>query len=162
MTRLELALTVRDCEAEDLPALEWTGSPAHLDAILEALQLHWAGEVELVVVELPNGRLVGNGGVDYRKSADGDPAAFGELWMLSVHEDWQSLGVGSAMIADLERRIARRGRPRARIGVEHDNPRAAALYRRLGYRECGTELGHWTEAPGREYVTVVELLDKPV
>ena len=47
---------------------------------------------------------------------------------------------------------------RGRIGAEHDNPRAAALYRRLGYVAYGTELDSWSEGEGRTYVTVNTML----
>jgi len=46
--------------------------------------------------------------------------------------------------------------------VEHDNPRAAALYWRLGYRETGTVLDSWPVAGGRTYVTICTVMTKPL
>jgi ribosomal protein S18 acetylase RimI-like enzyme len=102
---------------------------------------------------VPNGCLVGFGAVDLRRSSDS-----GTLWMLSVRDSWQSLGVGTRLIRTLEERILAGGRDVAIITVEHDNPRAAALYRRLGYVEAGSELDSWSIGRNRTYVTVCSVL----
>lgn len=148
-TPLTLELTVADPDLSDLVDLEWSGSTEHLKSLAEAMGRREADEVELVMIKVGNGLSVAVGAVDFSKRDDA-----GELWMLSVREDWQSLGVGTIMIGALEARIAARGRPYATLGVEHDNPRAAALYRRLGYRETGTALDDWSVGPDLRYVTV--------
>jgi ribosomal protein S18 acetylase RimI-like enzyme len=152
---MQLTLTVRDFEPEDLADLEWSGGPEHITALAEALQASFSGEVAMVVVALPNGRLVANGGVDFRTYADA-----GLIWMLSVHETFQGMGVGTVMIQALEDRIVGRGLRAARMDVEHDNPRAAALYRRRGYREVGSMVGSWPTSGGRTYVTVCTVLER--
>jgi ribosomal protein S18 acetylase RimI-like enzyme len=152
-----LTLTVRDLQPEDLGDLEWSGGPYHVDAIAARLQASFDGEAALVVVALGNDRLVATGVVDFTH----DPAA-GLIMMLAVHETLQSLGLGSIVIEALERRIRERGRALARIDVEHDNPRAAALYRRLGYREVETVLDGWPVAGGRTYVTICTVMTKPL
>lgn len=152
---VEIPLSVRDLDPTDLPELVWTGGPEHLSAIARDLEVSLAGEVAQLVVALPNGRLVGFGAADFRKTHDS-----GTIWMLSVHEMVQSLGIGSLLISALEQRILTHGRRLARLGVEHDNPRAAALYHRLGYRECGSELDSWPIAAGRSFVTVCRLLER--
>jgi len=152
---MQLTLTVRDFEPEDLADMEWSGGPEHLTALAETLQASFAGEAAMVVVALPNGRLIANGGVDFRKYADA-----GLIWMLSVHETFQGMGVGTWMIQALEDRIVARGLATARMGVEHDNPRAAALYRRRGYREVGAEVESWPTSGGRTYVTVCTVLER--
>jgi ribosomal protein S18 acetylase RimI-like enzyme len=146
---LELRLIIRDVDAEDLADLGWSGGPSHIDALAHALQRAYEGAVELVMIIAPNGTSIAVGAVDFTRR----PGA-GELWMLSVRGGWQSLGVGSLLIAELEDRVRRRGLPRATLGVEHDNPRAEALYRRLGYQRTGTELDGWSIGPGRSYATV--------
>jgi ribosomal protein S18 acetylase RimI-like enzyme len=153
--RLQLPLTVRDFEAEDLGDVDWSGGAEHVNAVAEALMAAYSDQVALLVVTLPNGRLVAVGGVDFRIAADS-----GSLWMLSVHETFQGMGVGTLLIGALEDRIRAAGLVTARMTVEHDNPRAAALYRRLGYREVGAALESWPVAGGRTYVTVTTVLER--
>lgn len=152
---LQLELQVRDLEPQDLADLEWSGGPEHLTALEDALQASYLDEVGLTIIGLPHGRLIAVGAVDFRKDSQ-----FGELWMLSVHEAWQSLGLGTILINALETKIKSRGLDRARLGVEHDNPRAAALYRRLGYREVDSALDSWLVAGSRRYVTVCSVMEK--
>lgn len=154
---LPLALTVRDVGPEDLVDLEWSGGPSHIDALAGALRRGHAGETALVMIIAPNGNSIAVGGVDFTRRPGG-----GELWMLSVRGGWQSLGVGSILIAALEDRVRRRGLPRATLSVEHDNPRAEALYRRLGYTRTGTELDGWPIGPNRSYATVCFTMAKPL
>ena len=152
---MQLALTVRDLDAEDLADLEWSGGAEHVHAVAEALTAAYQDEVLLLAVALGNGRLVAMGAADLRPY----PGA-GLLWMLSVHETFQNLGVGTRLVGELEERLRGRGLATARLGVEHDNPRAARLYRRLGYREVGATLDSWPVAGGRTYVTVTTLLER--
>ena len=152
---MDLAVTLRDLQATDLTDLDWSGGQEHIRAVAIALEAAYEGEVEVIVAELGNGLLVGLGAVDFRP----DPAA-GTIWMLSVHERLQSLGLGTAVIRDLEERVARRGLRAVRLLVEHDNPRAKALYERLGYVESGTAIDAWPVAGGRTYVTSCALLQR--
>ncbi len=152
---MKLRLTVRDLEPGDLADLDWSGGPEHLRAVAAAMQASYAGDVGLVVAALENGRLAGMGAVDFRPQ----PGS-GLLWMLAVHEVLQGLGIGTRLIRALERRTVQSGRSRARIHVEHDNPRARMLYRRLGYREVGSTLDAWPVAGGKTYVTVCTILER--
>jgi len=106
-------VTFRDLEPSDLGDLAWSGGSEHLNAIAEVLPLMVADEAEYVVGELANGRLVAAGGADLRPV----PAA-GVIWQLAVHPLLQGLGIGTAMVADLEDRIRRRGRTEARLSAE--------------------------------------------
>lgn len=150
-----LALTVRDFEPQDLGDLDWSGGPEHLHAMAEALQASFSGDTDLLVITLANGRLVAAGAVDFSRYADA-----GRLWMLSVHETVQGLGLGTRLVGALEGRIVDRGLTLSRLGVEHDNPRAAALYRRLGYRDVGSSLDCWPIGGNQSYVTVCTLLER--
>jgi ribosomal protein S18 acetylase RimI-like enzyme len=152
---MQLALTVRDFEADDLADLEWSGGAEHVHAVAEALTAAFQDQVVLLAVTLANGRLVAMGAADLRPY----PGA-GLLWMLSVHETFQNLGVGTRLVTELENRLRVLGLARARLAVEHDNPRAARLYRRLGYREVGATVDCWPVAGGRTYVTVNTLLER--
>lgn len=152
---MDIPITVRDLEAEDLPELDWTGESEHLRTIAENLAVGADGGLQQLVLAVPNGRLVGFGAVDLRP-----PGETGTIWMLSVHEAWQSLGLGTVLIRALEQRIETVGRSVARIAVEHDNPRARALYLRLGYRETGSTLQSWPIGARRRYVTVSQVFER--
>ena len=145
----------RDLEPSDLSELDWSGGTEHLRSIAEVLPLLAEGQVEYLVGELPNGRLVAAGGADLRPVAGA-----GVLWQLVVHPLVQGLGLGTALVRAIEERLSARGLEQARLSVEHDNPEAARLYRRLGYRELGSAVESWPVAGGRRYVTVTSVLGK--
>lgn len=152
---MPIDVTFRNLEPSDLADLDWSGGVEHLSAIAEVLPLMVADEADYVVGELPNGRLVAAGGADLRPVAGA-----GVLWQLAVHPLLQGVGIGTAMVAVLERRLRSRGLDEARLSVEHDNPAAARLYQRLGYREHGTSVESWPIDGGRRYVTVTTVLRK--
>jgi ribosomal protein S18 acetylase RimI-like enzyme len=152
---VKLRLSVRDLEPPDLADLDWSGGSEHVRALAAALQASYAGEMSVLVIALANERLVAVGAVDFRP----EPGA-GVLSMLSVHEHLQSLGLGTRLVAALEKRVRKRGLARVQLGVEHDNPRALALYWRLGYREVGSRVESWPVAGGRSYVTVSAVLER--
>ncbi|MBM7788139.1 GNAT family N-acetyltransferase [Tenggerimyces flavus] len=157
MSDLLLRLTIRDMVPADLPGLAWSGDPGHLKAVAEMLELASAGEAENLLVCLPSGGSVAKCALRY----DENPGA-GTLIMFSVHGLVQSCGIGTALIVECERRILTRGLSRAEIGVETDNPRAQALYERLGYVEYARKLGGWNyELPdgstGRYETMLVDL-----
>jgi ribosomal protein S18 acetylase RimI-like enzyme len=152
---MELRLSFRDLEPADLSDLDWSGGPEHIRAVASALEATFAGEVALLVGSLPNDRLIAMGGVDFRPAQDA-----GNIWMLAVHERFQSLGAGAQLITALEQKITDHARPLARLLVEHDNPRARALYERLGYSEAGATLDSWPVAGGRTYVTACTIMER--
>jgi ribosomal protein S18 acetylase RimI-like enzyme len=152
---MELRLTLRDLVPADLSDLDWSGGPEHIRAVATALEASYAGDVALVVGCLPNDRLIAMGGVDFRPSEDA-----GNIWMLAVHERFQSLGAGAQLVAALEKKIIDHGRPFARMLVEHDNPRARTLYERLGYSDAGATLDSWPVAGGRTYVTACTIMER--
>jgi ribosomal protein S18 acetylase RimI-like enzyme len=152
---MRLRLTVRDLEPTDLTDLDWSGGVEHQRALAEALQGSWTGERAVLVIALANGRLAAVGSVSFPAGSD-----VGVLTMLSVHEHLQSLGLGTRLVGALEKRARRQGRSHTQLAVEHDNPRAAALYRRLGYREVGSRVEYWPVTGGRTYVTVSTVLER--
>lgn len=150
---MDVPLSFRDLQPVDLDELGWTGGTAHQRLLAGYLERSWTGALEVVAVQVGAGRLIGLGGVRFDVTDDA-----GELWLLIVHQAWRDLGVGTALIAELEDRVRARGRGWAQLNVEHDNVRAAHLYRRLGYREVGCHPEHWPTDDGREYVTVSTLM----
>jgi len=82
----------------------------------------------------------------------------GEISDLIVAENLRGQGIGTAMIAELTQAALALHMPALEIGAAHSNPRAAALYHRLGFRPDRTlmlNLGN-----GLEPVTyMVKVLD---
>ena len=70
----------------------------------------------------------------------------------------------SAMLALDPKSVRDRGMPRAVMGVEENNPRARALYERLGYVEYGGEAAEWDQEDEHgaitRYRTEIALLGK--
>jgi mycothiol synthase len=58
--------------------------------------------------------------------------AIGYVDILAVHPDHQRHGIGTALLLDAFRRFAAVGLREAQLSVASDNPRALALYERLG------------------------------
>jgi ribosomal protein S18 acetylase RimI-like enzyme len=140
MPEVVLPLTVRDLNTEDLPACRWAGSATHLKSIAEALDRVERGEADYLAVCPPSGLPVALGGVDYAKI----PGA-GVLWQLAVLGALQSCGIGTLLIQACERRILARGLHHSELSVEQSNPRARALYERLGYTAYGCRPEAWDE-----------------
>ena len=156
MTEVVISLTIRDLTPEDLPWCSWSGS---VTGIARALDRAGRGLADYLVVCPPSGHPVALCAVDYAKS----PSA-GTLWQLAVHGALQSCGIGTILIQAAEQRIRARGLHRAELGVEEHNPRARALYERLGYTAYGREPESWDEeAPDgtiTRYDTVLTLMRK--
>src|SRR5258708_23833445 len=59
----------------------------------------------------------------------------GEISDLIVAQDWRNQGLGTAMIEYLIEKARAWPMPQVELGVALNNPRAVALYRRLGFRD---------------------------
>ncbi|MFC8721969.1 GNAT family N-acetyltransferase [Kitasatospora sp. NPDC057198] len=157
MTEIRLRLTVRDLTEADLPSCGWAGSPKHVRELVHQLRRAEAGEVDYLAVCTPAGLPVAVGGVDYLPA----PGA-GTLWQLGVHPALQSCGIGTLLIRSAEQRITARGLTAAELGVEESNPRARALYERLGYRAFGRAPDAWDvedeDGTLRRYETMCTLM----
>lgn len=157
MAEVVLPLTVRDLTRDDLPSCAWTGISK--SSLAAALDRTGRGEVDYLVVCPPSGLPVAVGGVDYALSADA-----GTLYQLAVHGAVQSCGIGTLLIGAAEQRIRARGLHRAELAVELNNPRAQALYERLGYVAYGSRPEEWDEQADdgsvSRYRTVCTLMGK--
>ncbi|REH36253.1 ribosomal protein S18 acetylase RimI-like enzyme [Kutzneria buriramensis] len=154
-----MPLTVRDLTPEDVPACPWSGGRLHLEQLHVQLARAGDGVVDYLAVCGPADLPVAIGGVDYVAR----PGS-GVLWQLAVMPALQSCGIGTILINAAEERILRRALSTAELSVEEDNPRARALYERLGYRAYGTEKDGWdVEGPDGTtvwYDTVCTLMRK--
>ncbi|MEV0192629.1 GNAT family N-acetyltransferase [Kitasatospora purpeofusca] len=159
MSGIRLHLSVRDLTEADLPSCSWAGSPEHVRELVHQIRRAGTGEVDYLAVCTPVGLPVAVGGVDCTV----EPGA-GTLWQLGVHPALQSCGIGTLLVRSAEQRIIVRGLTRAELAVEESNPRARALYERLGYRAFGRELESWdVEAEDgslRRYETLCTLMRK--
>jgi ribosomal protein S18 acetylase RimI-like enzyme len=59
----------------------------------------------------------------------------GEISNLIVHPEWRSKGIGTTIIRRLIGAARENELTEVEIGVAESNPRAMALYRRLGFRD---------------------------
>ncbi len=84
------------------------------------------------------GRPVAIGGIDYVKTPDA-----GVMWQLCTHLELRGRGLGTRLIAAMEDCTRCRNLHWGILGVEDNNPRARALYERLGYREFRRSPESW-------------------
>ncbi|WP_030763742.1 N-acetyltransferase [Streptomyces griseus] len=159
MIDVVLRLSVRELAHADLTSCGWAGSDHHLAGVARQLDRARAGEVDYLAVCTGTGVPVAKCGIDYRVKE-----GVGTLWQLAVHPALQSCGIGTFLVEAAELRIRNRGLGRAELAVEESNPRARALYRRLGYVEYDRRPDSWDEqAPDgslRRYETVCALMGK--
>lgn len=126
-------VVVRRCAPDDAAAMD-AREPTTRRYALGALARQDAGLTDFLVAEL-GGVIVGSG-----ELTTTDPAELKSLW---VDTSARGRGVGSAIVIAAERRVEQRHRVRPPdgwrlvMGVGFDNPRAAALYERLGYERTG-------------------------
>jgi ribosomal protein S18 acetylase RimI-like enzyme len=153
------ALLINDLAEADIDRISWAGGPSHPQYVRAALKRRNSGEVDYLAVRAPNGWPVCVGGIDYVKHAGA-----GTMWQIATMPALRSLGIGARLIAAAEANIRQRGLKNAMLGVEQTNPRARALYKRLGYRLCGHEQESWqaTAPDGQTYThqADIDLLKK--
>ena len=137
MPAVHFPVTVRTLAHADLATCAWSGGPGHLDAVAAKLG---RDDFDYLAVCPPSGLPVAIGGVDFVPR----PGA-GEITQLAVHPALQSCGLGTILIRALEDAILRRDLSVAELGVETINPRARALYERLGYLAFDTVRTGWDQ-----------------
>ncbi|MCC5032815.1 GNAT family N-acetyltransferase [Streptomyces sp. WAC 00631] len=135
-----MPVSVRDLLPRDLPACAWSGSATHQRQVERELARAAVGEVDYLAVTTPVDLPVAIGGIDYQVAEDA-----GTLWQLVVLPALRSCGLGTMLIRAAEQRIRDRGLCRAELAVEESNPRARALYERLGYVAYGRRPDAWDQ-----------------
>jgi len=148
------ALHMDDLSVDDLADIAWSGDPRHLVTVRLTLERARGGEVEYLCARAPSGAPVGKLCIECGRFADA-----GYLSQFATHPRLQGRGIGTFVMAGAEQRIRRRGRVRARISVEAANPRAQALYERLGFEVVGHGVERWDrdDAPTAQSADVVLL-----
>ncbi len=155
-----LELTARDIRDVDLTGMSNWASPLTVRQIRAAMRREAAKDF-VAVFAAANGESVARGEVNYRSRP-----GMGEIGSLAVRAELQSLGIGTFLIEVLEERIRAHGLSAAMLSVEDNNPRARALYERLGYVAYGREPDSWDQQTSDgvvyRYETVCTLLRKDV
>ncbi|WP_330278484.1 GNAT family N-acetyltransferase [Streptomyces sp. NBC_00056] len=159
MINVVLKLSARDFAHADLASCGWSGSEHHLAGVATQLERARLGEVDYLAVCPATDIPVAKGGIDYQVKE-----GVGTLWQLAVHPALQSCGIGTFLVEAAERRIQNRGLRQAELGVEESNPRARALYERLGYAAFDRQPDSWDEQAQdgslRRYETMCTLMRK--
>lgn len=119
-----MSFVVQNLSLCDLQSVSWSGSPTHLQYVAAAIERVSRGEVDYLVIDV-HGVPFGIDGVDYAVNV-----GVGTLFQLSIHSNYQSQGIGTALIRALEKRTL----DRARSSYEH-----------LGYKIIGTKTESWNE-----------------
>jgi ribosomal protein S18 acetylase RimI-like enzyme len=133
-------LTIRDCTGDDLDLLERRMPTGGTDAHRHHFRRQQAGiRTDLIAwadEEPVGGCLICWDGCVAAETRAAMPGAV-EICNVHVHPGARGGGVGTALLYQAEQRIAARGIIRCVVSVATDNPRAAALYTRLGYTDTG-------------------------
>ncbi|MFJ5739078.1 GNAT family N-acetyltransferase [Streptomyces microflavus] len=159
MKNVVLKLSARDLVHADLASCGWAGSDHHLAGVAGQLERARTGEVDYLAICPATDIPVAKGGIDYQIKE-----GVGTLWQLAVHPVLQSCGIGTFLVEAAERRIRSRGLRQAELSVEESNPRARALYERLGYAAYDRWPDSWDEQTPdgtfRRYETMCTLMRK--
>lgn len=126
-------MLIREAQPDDIPALERVnplGGAAHHDRVVREHGM----PVRLLVAD-EAGEVVGYAYILTAMPPFWTPRYVPQLVDLQVREDCRSRGYGSALVRAAEALIRAEGGTLLYLAVDPDhNPRALALYRRLGYQ----------------------------
>lgn len=134
-------------------SLGWSGGPAHLDYVADAVKASEQGETDMIAGRSQSGLIICYGGADYRTE---DDAA--KLWMLIVREELRGRGIGTQLFNALESKALSKVN-RVFLHVETHNDGAKRLYERLGYVVERTDTESWYEldVEGERYLYEAEV-----
>ena len=137
---------IRPIQKADLPALEWEGEYRHFRRLYaEHYESFRAGSTLIYIAESQAGIMVGQVFILlYSRNsevADGMHRAY--LFSFRIKPAYRNQGLGSYMLAFVEEQLLQRGYSIVRLNVAQDNPKARALYDRLGYEVIGYSPGVW-------------------
>lgn len=95
-----------------------------------------------------DGVPIGRATLDFAAPRPSRATLFRNAW---VEPAWRSRGIGAALVRRAEEIAGERGYEALDLLVRTDNPRALALYRRLGFEVVGEEVNRYV-ADGGEAV----------
>lgn len=140
-------VVIRHLEEADLPALEWDGEFRHFRKVYENAYVRMlTGKLAAWVVDLPPEGVIGQAFVqficDRPELANGTDRAY--MYSIRIKPSYRSLGIGTMLMAALEKELFNRGVRIATLNVAKDNPRAQQLYEKLGFTVTAHEPGVWS------------------
>ncbi|HTJ69799.1 MAG TPA: GNAT family N-acetyltransferase [Actinospica sp.] len=131
-------MRITTCTEGDLGPLETHLPTGRNDAHAYHFGQQQSGEAEYLIAWLDDAP-VGTAVIEWPGFRfDAARAAYpdcAEITNLHVHTSHRGHGIGTALLAAAESRIAARGLRQAGLGVGVENPDAARLYLRLGYQD---------------------------
>jgi len=140
--RTYIDVGIRTCSLHDLPALEWWGMyGSERPLIRETFEAQQRGEA-MMLVAVSDDFPVGQAWLDLVRDPVGTRAF---LWAVRVLPGMRRAGIGRRLIESAETVARMRGFSAAVISVEPSNPRARALYERLGYHAL-RDRSSWPES----------------
>ena len=153
---------VRDITADDIPAVAAVqyNPGLHRDRVIEAA----TGSLRYLLAEL-DGEVVGFGMLIWSNPQGWPPVGpVPQMVDLFVRDDIRGKGIGTTLIREMEAIARDRGVRTLYIGVEPEaNPKAYALYQRLGYEPISTEIRaeetDYTDSDGVRHQYVEYVID---
>ena len=141
------SLIIRPVQEDDLIALEWDGAYQKYRRMYARLFKESQREkVMMWLVEIPLQEIIGqvfvmlnSGEMD---AADGFTRAY--IFAFRVKPHWRNRGIGSHLMAHIERNLYEKGFRLVTLNVAKENPDARRLYERLGYKVIGSRPGIWS------------------
>jgi len=138
---------IRKAERSDLREMEWEGEYQRFRGVYaDVFARANRGMAIMWVAELDGGGLAGQAFVQLsmsdRSCADGRKRAY--LHSFRVRPEFQSQGLGTAIMHHAESDLVQRRFQELTLNVARDNPGAIRLYKRLGYRILKEIPGRWS------------------
>jgi ribosomal protein S18 acetylase RimI-like enzyme len=153
-----MEVDIRECREADLALLEEV-APTGANRYHEARFRRHVDGFSTFLIAWSGGIPVGSEEILWRGPREPVMAArfpaCPEINGLLVLPHWQCRGIGTHLIHHAENRAAAKGRKLIGLGVGERNGRAAALYRRLGYRETGLRYDDhypWIDDEGASHI----------
>lgn len=154
-----LPVVVRFMRESDCALLEWHGGIDLRSWYRQQWNAHQAQEIRVLVADW-NDFPVGQIAIHWR----GKPTHphIPDLQSLRVLGAFGRMSIGSRLLECAERVVAERGFNQITLAVGTQNPRARALYERLGYRAIGEPYDdewHYTDARGQDCAACEVVID---
>ena len=161
MPEVVVPLTIRDLTAEDLPSCPWLAPAPYLASVAQGLECARRAM-------RTTSRSARRPACQWRSAASSTPRPPPPdgcgIWRCNAALQYLCGIGGTLLIQAAEQRIRARGLHRAELKVEECNPRARALYERLGYVACDRAPASWdvqsADGSFSRYETVCTLMRK--